>query len=218
MPPHAIRLLAAALSLAPIIPQGLSHAAADSLTISLNVFSGRPRPRAILSESALVNPIAQALQARLIDPMPYSMIPPMPSTPGYTGMFLRNGPAGSQTPNYLVRAGWISTKETEPCYRDSGNVLERLGVSAAFTQDDLDAPGGPRPMTYLACMVPDSLHPELTCASTGLRPPSPRASFWDPALSPLPRFDAVGRRREFNRDRMPFLFERKDRAGDGAGR
>jgi len=211
MPPHAFRILVAALTLAPLLPQGVSHAAADSLTISLNVFSGRPRPRAILSESSLVNPLTAALEARLIDPMPYSMVPPMPSTPGYTGMLLRRNPAGSQTPTYLVRAGWISTKETEPCYRDSGNVLERMGISAAFTQDDLDAPGGPRPMTYLACMVPDSLHPNLTCASTALRPPAPQAFFADPAFPPLLRFDAAGRKKKFSRDMTLFPFDRKSR-------
>jgi hypothetical protein len=211
MPPHAFRVLVAALLLAPLLPQGASHAAVDSLTISLNLFSGRPRPRAILSESSLANPVAAALESRLSNPMPYSMLPTMPSTPGYTGMLLRRNPAGSQTPTYVVRAGWISTKETEPCYRDSGNVLELLGVSAAFTQDDLDAPGGPKPMVYLACMVPDSLHPNVTCASTGLRPPSPRASFADPAFLPLPRFDAAGRKRTLSRDPMPFLFDRKNR-------
>lgn len=139
------------------------------------------------------------------------MLPAMPSTPGYTGMLLHRNPAGSQSPTYLVRAGWISTKETEPCYRDSGNVLEQLGVSAAFTQDDLDAPGGPKPMVYLACMVPDSLHPYITCASTALRSPSPQASFADPAFFPLPRFDAAGRKRMAPGDRPLFLFDRKNR-------
>jgi hypothetical protein len=200
----------AAFMLAPLAPRTGAHAA-DSLTISLNVFSGRPRPRAVLSDSALAHPVAAALEARLAHPMPYSMLPPLPSNPGYTGMLLRRNAAGTQSPIYLVRDGWISTKETEPCYRDSGQILEKLGVSAAFTQDDLDAPGGPKPMSYLACMVPDSLHPNAPCASSGLRPLPRAPASADPALLPLPRFDAAGRKRAFPGGGVPFLFDHKKR-------
>lgn len=200
-------LVAAFLCLAPILSGHMPRAAEDSLSISLNMFSGRPRPRTILVESTVVHRLTEVLAAKLQNPLPFSSLPTMPSTPLYTGMFLHLNSSGDRGSTYLVREGWISTKNTEPCYRDSGAVLEKMSVSAAFTQDDLDAPGGPKPMAYLACMVPDSLHPDLPCPGTGIL--HPWRSPGQRGLSGLtvPGHDALGRTAVDPKAFAPYLFE-----------
>ena len=74
----------------------------------------------------------------------------------------------------LVREGYIYYDTNKPCYRDPGSNLEKLAATIAFHYDDMVAPGGPRPMGYLACLIPDSLHPDIAPCVTGLYASSKR--------------------------------------------
>jgi hypothetical protein len=166
-------------------------AANDTVIVSLSLFSGRLPPRAKLENPSKSDAVIAVFQASLHNGMPYSALPQMPSTPGYTGVRILPILEGVRGKTYYVRQGWIYTSSAEPCYRDSGSSVEKAAVSAAFKEDDLDYPGGPQPMTYLACSVPDSLHPESPCPTALLHRSHP-LSGEKTKSAPVPHYDAAG--------------------------
>lgn len=189
--PHLGIALCAAMLAGGVAP-GSPLAANDTVIVSLSLFSGRLPPRAKLENPSQTDPVIAALQAGLRDAMPYSALPPMPSTLGYSGVRILPIIEGVRGKTYYARQGWIYTSSAEPCYRDSGRNVEKAVVAAAFREDDLDYPGGPKPMVYLACMVPDSLHPESPCLTLLLHPYR-APSGGKTESSDVPGYDAAGR-------------------------
>jgi hypothetical protein len=168
--------------------------------IELCLFSGRKRPQAIVTDSGQIAALQTALSARLSLPVPCAEVPPQPSTPAYTGLLLAFTPAYPAPSSwFMVRNGFIHSETNQPCYRDSGQNLERLAAETAFRLEDENAPGGAKPMDYLACMVPDSLHPGAAPCATALRarglPGKPASGGYDPVDAAGRRVDHAGRNR-----------------------
>ena len=184
-----------ALILAVLAASGLA-ATGQTLHVEFMLFSGRPRPSAEIADGPRTRAILDTLAVRIAAPVPCSEVPAMPSTPAYAATLLLFGApvAGSRT--LTVRDGYIHSDSSLPCYRDPGSNLEKLAVATAFLYPDQGAPGGPRPMAYLACLVPDSLHADILPCATGLPPPPRRGIASAPAdAGPAPRFGLDGRSR-----------------------
>ena len=137
--------------------------------MEFNLFSGRPRPKALIADSGVAKAILDSLAVRIAQTVPCSEIPAMPSTPLYTATLLLFSVPVAQRLTLIVRNGFIYYDTSKPCYRDPGSNLEKAAVAAAFQYEDLSAPGGPKPMDYLSCMVPDSLHAGSQPCVTGLQ-------------------------------------------------
>jgi hypothetical protein len=158
--------------------------------IQFCLFSGRKRPEAIVTDSGQVAALRTALSARFSFPVPCSEVPPQPSTPSYTGSLLAfTPPDPDAAPWFMVRNGYVHSETGKPCYRDSGQVLERLAAETAFRLEDVSS--APRPMDYLACFVPDSLHPGVAPCATAIRA---RSRLGGTGSGSYGRFDASGRR------------------------
>lgn len=158
------------LILAGLTASGLAQTS-QTLHVEFNLFAGRPRPKAQIADSAQARAILDSLAVRIAQSVPCSEIPDMPSTPEYTAALLQFSIPVAQRRTLIVRDGYIHYDMNLPCYRDPGSNLEKLAVATAFQYPDLNAVGGPKPMAYLSCMVPDSLHAESEPCATGLRPP-----------------------------------------------
>lgn len=146
--------------------------------IQFFLFSGRKRPEAVVTDTVQLAKLQAALSARLSDPVPCSEVPTQPSTPAYTGLLLAFTPAFPvSSPWFAVRNGYILSEVGKPCYRDSAQSLERLAAETAFRLEDVSTPTAKRPMDYLACMVPNELHPDAAPCSTatGIRSASRKA-------------------------------------------
>jgi hypothetical protein len=138
--------------------------------IQFCVFSGRKRPEAVVTDSGQLAALQSALAFRLSSPVPCSEVPPQPSTPAYTGLLLAFTPAfPAPSAWFMVRNGYVHSETGQPCYRDSGQGLERLAAETAFRLEDVSAPASARPMDYLACMVPNELHPDAAPCPTSSR-------------------------------------------------
>jgi hypothetical protein len=155
-----------------LVSSSIACAQEQSLSIEFSLFSGRPRPKAEVSDMGQAKAILDSLDVRSLLAVPCSEVPSTGSTPLYTGVLLRFTVPILDRRILVVHDGYISYDLTKPCYRDPEGNLEKLAVNTAFRYDDLSAPGGPKPMEYLACMVPDSLHPEIAACATGLWKPS----------------------------------------------
>lgn len=140
------------------------------LHVEFNLFAGRPRPKAEITDAGESKAILDSLSARTAVAVPCSEIPPMPSTPLYTGTLLQFSVPIVQRTTLVVRNGYIYYDIDLPCYRDPGSNLEKLAVATAFQYQDMNAPGGPKSMDYLSCMVPDSLHANSEPCATAIRP------------------------------------------------
>ncbi len=151
----------------------LAGAQEQLANVEFILFSGRPRPRAVVKD-VHASTILDSIEARLRLVVPCSEIPPVPSTPLYTGVLLNFSTPVLGQKHLVVREGYISYDTTKPCYRDPGSNLEKLAATIAFHYDDIAAPGGPKPMGHLACAVPDSLHPDIAPCVTGLYASSKR--------------------------------------------
>lgn len=169
----------------------------QTVYVEFSMFSGRPRPRAEIQDAGEAQAILDSLSARMAAPVPCAEVPALPSTPVYTAAILQFAVPVSDRKTFVIHDGYIHYNASLPCYRDPGSNLEKLAVATAFQYPDLNAPGGPKPMEYLACGVPDSLHEDSRPCATGLRPPlpgptGPRArGFAPPAL-----FTVDGRSRD----------------------
>lgn len=150
----------------------------QELSIELILFSGRPRPKVVISDSSVLGDFLDSLSARKQFQVPWNDIPKMNPTPSYIGVLLT---FSTSVPGFakamVVRDGYILYDSDDLSYRDPGRNLERMAVSLAFTQEDRNAPGGPRPMEYLACMVPNEMHPDVHPCTTSnsakkIQPPS----------------------------------------------
>jgi|GEM_PF-5757074 len=141
---------------------------AQDVAVEFVMYSGRPRPRAEISDAAQAGAILDSLNKRSSLVVPCSEIPPVGSTPLYTGVLLNFTEPVLGQKIMAVREGYISYDISKPCYRDPESNLEKLAVDIAFRYDDMKAPEGPKPMEYLACMVPDSLHPDIAPCETSL--------------------------------------------------
>lgn len=155
--------LALLLASAPLLAQ---EPAAD---IQFFLFSGRKRPEAKVVDPAQIGALQAGLAVCLARPVACAEIPPQPSTPAYTGLLLGFSPPVPGADGLLiVRDGYAYLDQDHPCYADSGRKLESLAAGIAFGLDDVNALGGPKPMTYLACMVPPELHPEAAPCSASV--------------------------------------------------
>ena len=166
-----------------------------SAEIRFSMFSGRMPPRVILIDSAEVQAVRAAASTCTARPIPCSEVPPQPSILGYTGLEMTLSPPFSGAdPKLTVREGYAHAGSGFPCYVDSGRALERLALELAFRHDDLEHPGGPAPMGYLSCMIPEEVRPAAAPCSTTSLAPKPRSTEVLP--KPGRRVDAAGRARE----------------------
>jgi hypothetical protein len=143
----------------------------QAVFVEFSMFSGRPRPRAEIQDAAEAQTILDSLSARMAAPVPCSEVPALPSTPLYTAAILQFAVPIVDRKTFVIHDGYIHYNSSLPCYRDPGSNLEKLAVSTAFQYPDVNAPGGLKPMEYLSCAVPDSLHAEAVPCATALRPP-----------------------------------------------
>lgn len=127
-------------------------------------FSGRNDPMVVVADSARTQAILDSLAVRLgRDGVTCSM--PAMQALSYNGVRLRIDDAALGKKSIEVRAGCVSPGST-----DHRQNLEKMAVAAAFFEDDLNAPGGPRAFAYLACGFPDSLRPvSVPCATASTR-------------------------------------------------
>lgn len=176
------------LSVVPVIAQE------RTVAIEIRMFSGRPAPRAVVTDSLDINVLeASLLQARS-NAVSCTWLPSVPSTPDYSGLvisFSASQPASE--PTYNIRAGYL--KYGGQCYVDSGQHLERLALDIAFRYDDSAVfwSGGPKPMGYLACAIPDNLRPASAPCSTSVRIRGPRLFPGPQSSSAFSQVDAAGR-------------------------
>jgi|GEM_PF-5544383 len=177
--------------------------------VEFNMFAGRARPKAEIADAGKAQAILDSLAIRTAEASPCSEIPAMPSSPGYTATLLQFSVPVAQRRTLIIRNGYIYYDTTLPCYRDPESNLEKLAVATAFQYPDLNAPGGPKPMDYLSCMVPDSLHADSEPCTTGLLG-APAGQNARASLNPHPKvlFSLDGRIRP---PKSPlFLWERPD--------
>ncbi len=144
-------------------------------TVEFILFSGRDRPKAVLAQENHAQAALDSLQARASATFPCAELPDMGSTPLYNGVLVSLPEPVLQRKTMVVQKGFIHYDDGKPCYRDADSRLEALLVSLAFEYEDINAPQGPRSMEYLACMVPDTLHPNIAPCGTSRLAPRRRA-------------------------------------------
>lgn len=163
-------------------------------SIEIPMFSGRPPPMAIITDSLDLNALDSSLsrvQTRIVS---CALFPPRPSVPEYNRViFTSSLSQSSVAPIYTISGGYMSTGGQ--CYADSGRQLERLALEIAFHYDDTAVywDGGPKPMGYLACYIPDSLRPVSAPCSTSPLAPAPRQFRYPRSLPRSGGVDAAGR-------------------------
>jgi hypothetical protein len=129
----------------------------------IGVFSGRPDPVMLVSDSAQAQAILDSLAVRVASNTTCAMTDLVALSYNGVRLSVTDPVLGNLT--VTVRDGCVSNGAI-----DLDRNLERLAVSTAFRYDDLDAPGGPKPSTYLGCLVPASLHPDIApCATASVR-------------------------------------------------
>jgi hypothetical protein len=138
-------------------------------TVEFIMFSGRDRPKAFLTQADHAQSARDSLQSLVSVTFPCADLPNMGSTPLYNGIIVSFPEPVLERKTMVVQKGFVHYDDGKPCYRDSESRLEALLVGLAFEYEDVNAPQGPRPMEYLACRVPDSLHRGIApCESSRL--------------------------------------------------
>ena len=127
------------------------------------IFSGRPDPMVQVTDSAQAQRLLDTLAVRLASNS--TCVLTDLTTLGYNGVRLDIDDPVLGKKTVTVREGCLSAQ-----VQDADRNLERLAVGIAFLHDDLNSVGGPQPLTYLACTVPQWLHPDIApCSTTSVK-------------------------------------------------
>lgn len=148
-------------------------------------FSGRNDPLVVVADSARTQAILDLLVARWNTESSCRAMEIQALSYNGVRLWIDDAALGKSTVE--VREGCVS-----PGHVDPGRGLERSAVAAAFFEDDLNAPGGPKPMTDLACRIPDALRPtSVPCATTSTRAPA-RSNLNSMPTAVVPATPSVG--------------------------